>query len=82
MDGDREAYAAGPDTDIASYISGSVVDPVPLSLGINLSGAGWGNLLSAIQAADINMALDLYACAMTGKESIGWNSPQRQGQVR
>jgi hypothetical protein len=59
--------------DIAAYLSsvsggGSAADPIPLPAGIDLSGAGWSDLLSAIGTAGKYVVLDLSACTMGGPE--------------
>jgi hypothetical protein len=53
--------------DMWNYLSESSANPVPLPVSINLadlSGNGWTDLLSAINAEGKNVALDLSACTM------------------
>ncbi|MDR2020312.1 MAG: leucine-rich repeat protein, partial [Treponema sp.] len=58
--------------DIGAYLTAAASaydpDPVPLPVSFGLDGSGWTDLLSAIDTADKDVALDLSACTMTGTQ--------------
>jgi hypothetical protein len=54
--------------DITDYLDDAYGDPIILPVEIDLASSGWTDLLSAIQTANKNVALDLSACTMSGTE--------------
>jgi hypothetical protein len=61
---------------------GSLSDPVPLEVSLDLAGGGWAALLSAIDTAGKYVALDLSACTMSGTEFDPQPGPGDAGESR
>jgi hypothetical protein len=73
-EGDKDGSLLTSIEEIKAYLDAAATDPVPLPVKLTLP-SDWTALLTAIQTAGKNVALDLSACNMSGSIPAGEFNP-------